>query len=253
MIKKITFPDNYDLPLEKESQRRFKTKWIKPTIHMREEKPYEVFYLFPKNLVIELNSGVNIIVGENGSGKSTFISLLKNYVGKPPSDMVFVMNDKYKDEEEYHAHYQDDYKGYIKVEGEVTYKNAIFFNGEEDNPVTAIPKLLNPNSNDFISMSAQLFFAQEESHGESMLPALDYILDSAKGGYVIFMDEPETALSLKNQIRLAQKIKRSAEEYGNQLIISTHSMALINEFITIFDMETRKWVKREKYVKDIFN
>ena len=83
-----------------------------------------------------------------------------------------------------------------------------------------------------------------------MLPALDYILE-AQGGYVIFMDEPETALSLKNQIRLAKKFKKSAEEYGNQLIISTHSLAVISEFNTIFDMETRKWVSREDYIKEI--
>ena len=252
MIKKITFPKNYDLPVEKESQRRFKTKWIKPTKYDREKEPYEMFYLFPKNLVIELNSGVNIIVGENGSGKSTFISLIKTYVGKPPDNFVISFSE-YKNEEDYHAHYQNDYNGYIRIDGNVTYKNTIFFNGESDNPLTAIPKMINPGSKDFISLSAQLFFSQEESHGESMIPVLDYILDSAKGGYVIFMDEPETALSLKNQIRLAHKIKRSAEDYGNQLIISTHSMALINEFFTIFDMETRKWVKREKYVEEILN
>ena len=251
MIKKITFPENYDLPVEKESQRRFKTKWIKPTKHDREKEPYEMFYLFPKNLVIELNSGVNIIVGENGSGKSTFISLIKNYVGKPLDNLSRHFS-KYKDEEDHHAHYQDDYNGYIKVDGKVTYKNTIFFNGEEDNPITAIPKMINPSKGNFISLSAQLFFSQEESHGESMIPVLDYILNEAKGGYTIFMDEPETALSLKNQIKLAHQIKRSAEEYGNQLIISTHSLAIIQEFFTIFDMETRKWGKREKYVKEIY-
>ena len=85
-----------------------------------------------------------------------------------------------------------------------------------------------------------------------MIPALDYILGEAKGGYVIFMDEPETALSLKNQIRLANQIRQSAEKFGNQLLISTHSLAVINEFNTIFDMETRKWVNREDYVKEIY-
>jgi len=256
MIKSITFPERYDLMLEKETQRRFPHRTIDPTgdRYSREKKPYELFDLFPKGLTIEFKAGVNIIVGENGSGKTTLISLIKNYVGRPYQGMFSISND-YEDEDDYYARYQDEDGRHIKVEVDekrATYKNSIFFNGEEDNPVTAIPKMANPMRSDFNSLAAQLFFAQEESHGESMIPALDYILGEAKGGYVIFMDEPETALSLKNQIRLANQIRQSAEKFGNQLLISTHSLAVINEFNTIFDMETRKWVNREDYVKEIY-
>ena len=257
MIKSVTFPDVYDLVLEKESQKRFPHRTIDPRgdRYSREKEPYEVFDLFPKGLVIEFNSGVNIIVGENGSGKTTLISLIKSYVGQP-FGKNFSFDDKWRDEEYYYAHYQDDYKGCLQVDVDkrrATYKNTIFFNGEEDNPVTAIPKMANPYKDNYNSMLAQLMFAQEESHGESMLPPINYILTEAKGGYIIFMDEPETALSLGNQVRLAQQLKKSAEEFGNQLIISTHSLAVINEFYTIFDMETREWVNREEYVNDILN
>jgi predicted ATPase len=255
MIKSITFPKAYELVLEKETQKRFPHKTIDPRgdRYSREKEPYDIFELFPKDLLIEFNSGVNLIVGENGSGKTTLISLIKSYVGKPFGEH-FSFDAKWRDEEYYYAHYQDDYDGYLQVDVDkrrATYKNTIFFNGEEDNPVTAIPKMANPMRDDFLSLSAQLFFAQEESHGESMLPPINYILTEAKGGYIIFMDEPETALSLGNQIRLANMLKKSAEEYGNQLIISTHSLAIINEFFTIFDMETRKWVNREEYVNEI--
>jgi predicted ATPase len=233
MITDIRFIKRYDLRVEKESQRRFPVKTIKPTTdsgYRREKYPYDMFTLFSKGLRINFIQGVNVIVGENGSGKSTLISLIKN-------------NIKYDD---------NDYT-YIEVNGNVTNENTIFFDGEKDNPLTAIPQMINPmDSKNFVSLSAQLFFASEESHGESMLPALDYILDNAHGGYTIFMDEPETALSLGNQIRLVKKMWKSAEK-GNQLIISTHSLAIINCFNTIFDMETRKWVDREKYVKNILD
>jgi len=257
MIKSITFPERYDLLLEKETQRRFPHRTIDPRgdRYAREKEPYEVFDLFSKGLCIEFKPGVNIIVGDNGSGKTTLISLIKSFVGKP-FGKNFSFDDKWDDEEYYYKHYQDDYKGPLKVDVDkrrATYKNTIFFNGEEDNPVTAIPKMANPMRDDFISLSAQLMFAQEESHGESMLPAIDYILTEAKGGYIIFMDEPETALSLRNQIRLANQIRQSAEQFGNQLIISTHSLAVINEFNTIFDMETRKWVDTGKYVNEIYH
>lgn len=228
MIKSIKFTQDYDLMVEKESQRRFPVKTIKPTAYSREKKPYDVFFLFKKGFQIKFESGINIIVGENGSGKSSLLSLIKSELNHEDSS-------------------------YMKIIGDTTSKTVIFFNGEEDNPVTAIPKMMNPEAKNFISLSAQFFFAQEESHGESMLPALDYILDNAKGGYTIFMDEPETALSLKNQIRLVNKIKRSAGEYRNQLFLSTHSLAIINEFETIYDMEIRQWVRRSAYVQDIMH
>jgi len=231
MIESLEFIKHYDLRLEKESQRRFPTRTIKPTTnsgYRREKYPYEMFKLFKKGLKIEFKPGVNIIVGENGSGKSSFISIIKSYIN-----------------------YENSPK-YVKIDGDPTIDNTIFFDGEKDNPLTLIPKMINPMGSDFVSLSSQLFFASEESHGESMLPALDYILDNAKAGYMIFMDEPETALSLGNQIRLAHKLMISAGD-GNQLFISTHSLALINEFPTVFDMETRKWVDRAKYVQNIIN
>ena len=236
--------------LEKESQKRFPHRTVTPDRYDRMKEPYVLFDLFPMGLMIEFNSGVNIVVGENGSGKTTLISLIKSFAGKSFEEYFSFSND-YKDEEDYLARYQDDYSGPLKVDGNITYRNSIFFNGEEDNPLTAIPKMASPYKENYTGLLAQLIFAQEESHGESMLEPLDYILTEAKGGYVIFMDEPETALSLKNQIRLANQLKRSAEEYGNQLIISTHSLAVINEFNTIFDMETRKWVDTKEYVNEI--
>jgi len=225
MINKVTFPEDYDLIIEKESQRRFPTKRIVPGRHDREKNPYEVFLLFQKDAEFNFKPGVNIIVGENGSGKTTLLSLIKNHIAHDGS--------------------------YIEVDGDITTENTIFFNGEEDNPVTAIPKMANPaETESYVPLLQHLMFAQAESHGESMLPALDYILTEAKGGYTIFMDEPETALSLKNQISLASKFKMSAGEYGNQLIISTHSLAIIQQFSSIFDMETRQWWKTDKYLKE---
>jgi predicted ATPase len=228
MIKSLKFKDNYDLPLERENQKRFEIITHQPTEYTREKKPWKTFVLFKNDFQIEFNAGVNIIVGENGSGKSTLLSLIKSTL---------------KNED----------NNYLVLTGDTTSKTAIFFDGEEDNPITAIPKMINPASNNFVGLSAQLWFAQEESHGESMLPVLDYILDNAKGGYSIFMDEPETALSLRNQIRLVNKIKQSAGEYKNQLFLCTHSLAIINEFETIYDMETRQWVDRRAYVSKVIN
>ena len=248
MIKSVTFVKNYDLLLEKESQKRFPHKTITPTRYMREKEPFDMFTLFKKNLKIEFNETISVIVGENGSGKSTLISLIKQFSGKPIDGLGLAFSDKYKDEEEYFQDYQKDYKGYVKIDGDLTYRNAVYFDGENDNPVIAIPKMIKPNN--MVQMGAQLFWAQEESHGESMLPALQYILKNASN-CVIFMDEPETALSLGNQWWLVKEMIRSNVENNNQIIICTHALGIVQHFSRIFDMETRKWVDREEYINQI--
>jgi predicted ATPase len=249
MIKSVTFTKDYELSLEKDSQKRWGTKTYKPTRYSREKKPWKMFFLFRKGLHIDFNEGVNVIVGENGSGKTTLFHLIKHYSGKPPDRMTFFASD-YETEEEYFQNYHKDYKGELKIDGDLNYRNTVYFDAEKDNPVVAIPQMLSPDRKDFPSLVSEMFDAQEESHGESMLPVLHYILKNAKN-CTIFMDEPETALSLRNQWWLVNEMNKSVKNNGNQIIISTHAYALIQEFNTIFDMETRKWVNREDYINEI--
>jgi predicted ATPase len=247
MIKSVTFKEHYELSLEKEEQKRWGTKTYQPTRYTREKKPWTMFFLFKKGLTIEFNKGVNIIVGENGSGKSTLFSLIKSYAGTAPDRMSRALSDCKTDEDFIESH-RKHYNGCLTVDGDISFKNTVFFDAEEDNPVVGIPKMITPSN--MPTMAAMLWDAQEESHGESMKPILEYILLNAKN-CSIFMDEPDTALSLSNQVWLGKMMKGSATLNGNQVIASTHALALINQFDTVFDMEARKWVNREKYVNEI--
>ena len=249
MIKSLEFRITYELSLEKDSQKRWGYKTYKPNRYTRETRPWKMFFLFKKGLHIDFQEGANVIVGENGSGKSTLFSIIRGYAGKPPDKLTLVFGN-YKNEEEYIVSHKKNYNGPIVVDGDLTYKNTVFFDGEKDNPVTAIPGMLNPEDKSFMSLTAQLFDAQEESHGESMIPVLKYILENAVGA-TIFMDEPETALSLKNQIWLTKAIKKSVKKNGNQIIISTHALAVIQAFDKVFDMEKREWKKTSDYINEI--
>ena len=247
MIKSITFKENYELSLEKEEQKRWGYKTYQPTRWTREKKPWKMFFLFKKGLSIEFDLGVNIIVGENGSGKSTLFHLIKHYAGEMPDRMSRALSDLKTDEDFIKSH-REHYNGELIVDGDISFKNAVFFDAEKDNPIVAIPKMITPSN--MIPMAAQLWDSQEESHGESMKPILEYLLTNAKGG-ILFFDEPDTALSLKNQVWLGKEMLRSAKENGNQIIASTHALALINQFPMVFDMEAREWIDRETYVMDI--
>jgi predicted ATPase len=153
----------------------------------------------------------------------------------------------FKNEDEFIAKHRNNYHGEIQIDGEISFKNTIFFSAEKDNPVVAIPNMLNPNDKSFPIMVSNLFAAQEESHGESLLPIVKYILENAKN-CCIFLDEPETALSLRNQILITKEIRKSTEKNHNQIFVSTHALAVIQQFDIIFDMESRKWVNREEYI-----
>ena len=247
MIKSITFTKDYELSLEKEEQKRWGTKTYQPTRYTREKEPWTMFILFRKGFHIEFKKGVNVIVGENGSGKSTLFRLIKDYAGTTPDKLSRALSDL-KTDEKFIAAHRKQYHGELKVDGDISFKNSLFFDAEKDNPIVAIPQMITPKNMPI--MASQLWDAQEESHGESMKPILEYLLTKASGG-VLFFDEPDTALSLKNQIWLGKTMQASAILNHNQIIISTHALALINQFEEVFDMEARQWVNREKYVNQI--
>lgn len=64
----------------------------------------------------------------------------------------------------------------------------------------------------------------EQSNGES---ALKFFADEVKENALYLLDEPENSLSSKRQIELAKFLESSAQYFGCQLVISTHSPFLL--------------------------
>jgi len=253
MIDSIKFKEVVDFPVSREDHYRFPVKHITPDNWSRNKEPYDVFELFPKGMTIKLKL-INVIVGDNGSGKSTFLDVIKGYIGKPPDDSFSSFNmDDLTDEEREENETKERIKRSsitIKSKEPISYKNLVVFNAEKDNPAVAIPKMLNPDSKDFPGLVNQLFCSHEDSHGESLIPILDLLLTKVHD-CVICMDEPETALSLKNQIRITNLIKESVEKRNTQIIICTHSLVIIQMFEDLYDMDARTWVKSIDYIKSI--
>lgn len=164
-----------------------------------------------KPFTINFKNKLTVIVGENGSGKSSFFTLLTDS-----------------------SYHKDTIKVDI-VEG----LQYTFFDTEKHNP--RIKHHLGKNA-------LYEALARFHSHGEALLPIIKS--SSTFKDRLVLIDEPEAGISLMNQKKILTAF-RSAIRKNCQIIISTHSYFLIKSVKEVFDMETKKWMTSVSYLKGI--
>jgi len=173
------------------------------------EKQFDYKTLFKKSSSFESKSGLNLLVGNNGCGKSMLINLLL------------------KENVEYLKG-----KTIIKIDLE-----------------SANPNISTPDPETGITYSVQeicnKFMWNVESHGETREGVLKSIL-SLKFDLLI-LDEPEQGLSLKNQKKYLEELKK----LNKDIIIVTHSKVFIENIEEVFDVENMEWVESKKYLENI--
>lgn len=148
---------------------------------------------------------VTYLVGENGAGKSTLIEALAVSMGLSAEggtrNMIY---------ESFNT--TSDLHQYLKIVKSGQLPKWKFFLRAESFYTMA---------NNFENYGRGSW--HEMSHGEAFLNILG---DLSKGG-LYFMDEPESALSPKNQMCLLTIMHKHAQN-GSQFIISTHSPILLS-------------------------
>ena len=65
---------------------------------------------------------------------------------------------------------------------------------------------------------------------------------------MIFIDEPETALSLRNQFLLHKEIMKAMKR-GCQLFIATHNLILIQSTPNVLSLEDRQWMSSSDFIE----
>lgn len=210
----------------------------------------------------EFRKGVNLFVGDQGCGKSTMLHVM--------------MHDK------------SEYGEVVKVDRNPFAGDYIYLDTERHNPrnlsgesggradVAAVREYLtfavDKNNADgnwlehaewhmkkwlnrFGGESEMLnttIISRFKSHGETLLPMLENFVDAKTG--LVFIDEPETALSMRSQYRFVEIIKK-ARDNKCQVFVSTHSRIIIEgvaEFMDkpeILSLEHRCWMSPEKFIK----
>ncbi len=194
--------------------------------------------LFQKELLLDTNNPVTIFVGENGSGKSSLLKLLQ---GKLNLVEIHLPGEEIKDSIDSKSVEISPSLGKIKgfYFESLTFVNYIeYIQKELSESKKEIQRIDNEykNKSDYARSMAKSPYSRtisdlnnmysndlsQSSHGESYL---DFFASRIRDNQLYILDEPETPLSVQNQLTLMAMIMEATNR-GCQFVIATHSPIL---------------------------
>lgn len=190
-------------------------------IYIEKIKTSEDHRCFKKGFIFEPKQ-LNLLVGDQGTGKSTLLMGIRD---------------------------QDDWlrfdlSKYTMQHGIETF----YFDSESMNPKMASDhNYYNADGTDKGIGLGNKLMTHFESHGETMKKLTVDLLPTAKD-YIIMLDEPESALSIRNQYNLVKAIK-TALDNNCQIFIATHSLPIIQSFKEVFSLEHNKWMGSNDFIE----
>ena len=167
----------------------------------------------------DFKPGVNLIVGDQGVGKSTLIQAILSLAGKIKKSSPVELK--------------------VRIGGRVPVHS---FDMENDNPRT---KGHFVNGVD-IATQIQTRFV---SHGEMIMGILRCMEDPAKLKVptIWLLDECDSGLSIRSCYKITQLFKKVAEK-GHQIFAVVYSQTIIEEFEEVLSIEHKKWLTSKDFI-----
>jgi predicted ATPase len=164
-----------------------------------------------------LATPVTLFAGENGSGKSTLLRAIALACG------IHIWQETGRTRYD-HNPYEDKLGEYLSIEWADGKVPGSFFGSESFNHFRQVVdewSAADPGQLNYFGGKSLM----TQSHGESLMSFFSARYQ-IRGIYLL--DEPETALSPRNQIRLLELLKRAGCEGRAQFILATHSPILLS-------------------------
>lgn len=202
------------------------------------------FIIFKKDLEIEFKDNLTIIVGDNGCGKT---SLIKNLIFPYKELNHWFSEDKEKHNQEVVQKYIEDkvrkltfskFPQYIIIEKEI-HKTSFLDTISKNIQEKAFQK------KSIMNDTLLMFNMQEASNDENSLDFFESLTNIENS--LIVLDEPETSLSIKSQLKVSKLIKELSTK--NQIVLITHSEYLMRMSNKVYDFEQKKYLDTEQYIK----
>jgi predicted ATPase len=174
---------------------------------------------FEKGYKLTFKPGLNLLVGDQGSGKSSLLGLVRDLAAGDPY--------KKKDAEKL-----------VKVVAERCIIRCFDF--EKDNPRT---------KSYFGDNAMFQVLSMWKSHGETaraILSTLTKVKDLSLSAFIL--DEPDTALSPRSCYELL-KAFQVATKAGAQIVVAAHNPILIEGAPEVYSLEHREWMSGAEFLR----
>jgi len=201
--------------------------------------------VFSKGLEIKLDPEITVLVGDQGSGKSTLIELIRSRL-EPPQ--------KFGSERLSSSINASTVSETLELETSLPPEkiNIIAIDFEKDAARTS-------GGFDWggpLDTASFLMHGNRSSHGEANKMALNMALSKlmkefqetgAVSPTIILLDEPDAALSIASIINLHMAL-RSLARLGCQVIISAHNPFLLGCFQNLYSLKKKAWITYKQYL-----
>jgi predicted ATPase len=195
--------------------------YLKKVTILHDKFPTEDFYpfnleIFRKTENLHFESPVTIFTGENGTGKSTLLEALSRKCG------IYIWEGEHRPRQKNNPYFKQMHSA-INVEWKDGPVPGSFFSSDVHKHFSALLdewEISNPGLFEYFGGKSLV----TQSHGQGIISFFKARY-KIKGLYL--MDEPETALSPANQIKLVNIFKEMSENGHAQFILATHSPILM--------------------------
>jgi predicted ATPase len=201
------------------SPRFLQRAYLRPDAELRDDE-FPGTLPFVRSLDLRFESPVTILVGENGSGKSTMIEALAELCGLPAGG-----GGRNELADSRTPQSRSELAPFLRAAFATKPRNAYFFRAEFQ---AHFATLLEERKADpeFVGDPFARYGGRSlhtRSHGEAFLS----VLSSWMAPGLILMDEPEAALSPQRQLALLVQMARLAKDGATQFVVATHSTILM--------------------------